>query len=128
VTVVAEQQHYITHQLSKSKKDVGGEMRTSGYVAITLKYKKVGNRWAAHCEELGTATFGRSQKEAERRIQEAVVMHLDTLEDVGECEKFFKDNGIKFTPTRPKNVTIKASTAGNVLTQPYVRQFACSTG
>ena len=71
-------------------------MRSPGYMKVTLKFRKEGNRWTALCIELGTATFGRSINEAEERIKEAVLLHLNTLEDVGECERFLKERGVTF--------------------------------
>ena len=72
-------------------------MQIHGYIIITLEFSKVGRRWTAYCEELGTATFGRSLNEAKERLCEAVVLHLNTLEDVGERERFFGDHDIKYS-------------------------------
>jgi len=69
-------------------------MKAQGYVVLTLKFQKQGRRWTALCEELGTATFGRSLPEADQRLKEAVLLHLNTLEEVGERERFFKENKI----------------------------------
>ena len=55
-----------------------------GYVVLTYKFNREGKRYTAYCEELGTATFGRSLKEAEARLEEAVGLHLNTLEELGE--------------------------------------------
>jgi len=77
-----------------------------GYVVLTYKFGKEGKRWTAYCEELGTATFGRSLPEAQRRLEEAVALHLNTLEGVGERERFFKTHGIGFHATKPKNVKV----------------------
>lgn len=77
-------------------------MRTAGYVVFTFKFYKEGKRWAAYCEELGTATFGRSLPEADRKLSEAVLLHLNTLEDVRERERFFKEHNIEFYQVRPK--------------------------
>jgi predicted RNase H-like HicB family nuclease len=82
-------------------------MRSPGYIKVTLKFLKEGNRWTALCVELGTATFGRSINEAAERIKEAVLLHLNTLEDVGECERFLKKHGITFYAHKPKAEEIK---------------------
>ena len=82
-------------------------MRSPVYIAVTLKFQKEGRRWTAFCEELGTATYGRTIQEALVRIKEAVVLHLNTLEEVGECERFFRDHGIKFYQHKPKQKDIK---------------------
>lgn len=66
-------------------------MKITGYIVLTFKFQKEGRRWTAYCEELGTATFGRSLPEAQKRLEEAVLLHLNTLEDVGERERFDRE-------------------------------------
>ena len=78
-------------------------MDSKRYVFLSFEFHKEGRRWTARCKELGTATFGRSVTEAETRLQEAVVLHLNTLDDVGETERFFKEHNIKFYSTKPKH-------------------------
>jgi len=80
-----------------------------GYVKLTYKFRKEGRKWTAHCEELGTATFGPTLLEAQKRIVEATLLHLNTLEDVGERKRFFKENGIKLYLTKPKTKQIRAN-------------------
>lgn len=53
------------------------------------------NCWTAKCLELGTAHFGNTPEEAQRNIKEAVKLHLETLKDVGELERFLKEHKIK---------------------------------
>ena len=69
-------------------------MSQGGYVVLTYQFQKEGRRWLARCQELGTSVFGRSLPEAERILDEAVLLHLDTLEEVGERDRFFKEHNI----------------------------------
>jgi len=69
--------------------------KEEGYIVVTAKFSKEGKKWTAYCEELGTATFGRSLLEAQERLKEAVLLHLNALEDVGERERFFRENEVK---------------------------------
>lgn len=82
-------------------------MKSPGFIAITIKFHKEGHRWVALCEELGTSSYGRSIQEAEIRIKEAVTLHLNTLEEVGECERFLREHGIKFYSHKPTPNEIK---------------------
>lgn len=84
-------------------------MKIIGYVVLTFKFHKEGRRWTAYCGELGTATFGRSLSEAQERIEEAVLLHLNTLEDVGERKRFFKENGLTILTHKPKVKEIKVT-------------------
>ena len=92
------------------------------YVVFTFKFKQEGEKWTAYCEELGTATFADTIPEAEKRIKEAVLLHLNTLEDVGECENFFKEHNIKLYEYRPKRdeLTVSGPFASGTYTTPYI--------
>ena len=97
-------------------------MTTAGYVVLTLKFQKVGRRWAAYCEELGTATFGRSLSEADRKLKEAILLHLNTLEEVGERDRFFEEHNIEIHHTKPKkDVTISLPLKPSIFIEPHIQ-------
>jgi predicted RNase H-like HicB family nuclease len=95
---------------------------TAGYVVLTLKFRKVGRRWTAYCEELGTATFGRSLSEADKKLKEAVLLHLNTLEEVGERDRFFEEHNIEIHSTKPKkDVTICLPLKPSVFIESHIQ-------
>lgn len=97
-------------------------MSVSGYVVLTLKFNKLNRRWTAYCEELGTATFGRSLPEAEKKLKEAVILHLNTLEEVGERNRFFREHKIKLYETRPKkDITVCLPLKESVFVRPHIQ-------
>lgn len=97
-------------------------MHRGGYVVLTFKFHKEGRRWTAYCEELGTATFGRSLPEADRRLSEAVLLHLNTLEEVGERERFFKEYNIKYHHTKPdKDILIRLPLQSDVFIHSHIQ-------
>lgn len=99
-------------------------MGATGYVVLTLEFRRAGRRWTAYCKELGTATFGRSLPEADKRIKEAVLLHLNTLEDVGERQRFFRENNIEFHRARPrKNITVHVPPRTSTFIEPYVQRL-----
>jgi predicted RNase H-like HicB family nuclease len=99
-----------------------GAVGIAGYVVVMFKFRKVGRRWTAYCEELGTATFGRSLPEAEKRIKEAVLLHLNTLEEVGERNRFFKEHNIEFHHTKPKkDITVCLPLRAEEFVQPHIQ-------
>lgn len=104
-------------------------MAIDGYVVLTLKFQKSGRRWTAYCEELGTTAFGRSLSEADKRIKEAVLLHLNTLEDVGERKRFFKENHIKFHQTKPKDdITICLPPKSEVFVESHIQRLPALSG
>jgi predicted RNase H-like HicB family nuclease len=97
-------------------------VRKAGYVVFTFRFEKEDGRWTAYCDELGTATFGRSLPEAERKLNEAVLLHLSTLEEVGERERFFKEHHIEFLPNKPKDdIQVRLSVNGNSYVHPHIQ-------
>ena len=76
---------------------------SEGYVILTLKYEREGNKWVGTCHELSTSTFARTlrRKNAQAmpaELTELVTEHLDVLEQSGQRERFFRDWGIEFHP------------------------------
>ena len=74
------------------------------YVKLTVIIKQEDDVWTAECSELGTATFGETFEEVRENIQEAVCLHLNTLEDASERERFFKKNNIKLFKHIPRQI------------------------
>jgi predicted RNase H-like HicB family nuclease len=97
-------------------------VKTRGYVVLTLKFQKKGKRWTALCEELGTATFGRSLPEADQRLKEAVMLHINALEDVGERRRFFKEHNIQVYSEKPReDVTVCVPVNREIFVAPLVQ-------
>lgn len=87
-------------------------MGTVGFVIVTAEFRREGKRLTAFCPELGTATFGRSLPEAERKLREAIELQLNTLEELGQREAFFKEHNISFSTDHPEgaSVLVRAAT------------------
>jgi len=95
-----------------------------GYIILTHKFYREGRKWVALCDELGTSTFGRTLIEADERLQEAIWCHLNTLEDVGERERFFKDHKIQFYRTRPtQEIQIRVSADSDEFIRPRIQRI-----
>lgn len=97
-------------------------MKPVGYIVITLKILKEGKQWVAHCVELGTSTYGYSFEEAMERIEEAVELHLNTLEEIGERERFFKEHNIPLYTHKPKKneVEIECALEPGIYSSHYI--------
>jgi predicted RNase H-like HicB family nuclease len=80
------------------------ERTATKYLLLTCTYQPEGKWITARCQELGTSTVGKTLDEAEDRLREAILLHLDTLEEVGERGRFFKEHGIRLHATYPKEV------------------------
>ncbi len=92
------------------------------FIQLTFNFKKEGKKWTAYCEELGTATYANRIEEAKERIIEAVLLHLNTLEELGERERFFKENKIKLlkNPPKKKDIFVSVPMDPDIYTTPYI--------
>ncbi|MCK4795014.1 MAG: hypothetical protein KAV87_65400 [Desulfobacteraceae bacterium] len=95
-------------------------MKSDTYIVVTFLFYKEGNRWVGQCKELGTSTFGRSIQEAFERLNEAVGLHLNTLEQVGERERFFRDHNITLYPHKPKEEEIRIPIEPDAFVRSYI--------
>ena len=101
--------------------------KSEKYIIVTIILEKVENIWNVKCEELGTATFGNTFDEALKNIKEAVELHLNTLEDVGECEAFLKKNKIEVFSKKPfkKSVVKNVPLNPNIFIQSDIQPLHC---
>lgn len=67
-------------------------------VGLTLTVEEDGNQYASFCKELGTTSCGETAQEAMTSIREAVIVHLNALEECGERERVFREAGIEMEP------------------------------
>ena len=79
--------------------------KINSYFVLTYNVKQEGKTWLASCVELGTSVYGKSAKEAKKKLQEAISCHIDTLRDVGELDRFFKENGIVIHPSDARAIS-----------------------
>lgn len=77
-----------------------------GYIVLTFIFRQEEDVWTGECKELGTATFGESFEEVQQHLAEAVELHLNTLEDVGERERLLREKGIKVRAKKPNKMHI----------------------
>lgn len=71
-------------------------MPAEGFVILTMAFRQDGRRWTGECLELGTATYARTLNQVSDELHELVTLHLNALDDIGECDRFFQEHGIRF--------------------------------
>jgi hypothetical protein len=100
-------------------------MPAQGFVVLTLAFRQDGRRWTGECLELGTATYARTLKQAREELEDMVTLHLNSLEDVGERERFFKEHEIKFytDEAAPREVAPTLPVANDSFFQPHLFPF-----
>jgi hypothetical protein len=101
---------------------------SKGYITLTYEFHKEGRRWVGLCKELGTSTYHRSLDEVEKQLKELVLLHLDCLEQLGERERFFKENNIQISVLKPKSEVIQMPIPDNVYIRPRIHQLPVVVG
>lgn len=70
-------------------------MDTINYIDVTTVVEREGNQFVSVCPELGTSSCGDTVQEALDNLREAIEVHLNGLEEVGERERIFEERGIR---------------------------------
>ena len=69
--------------------------RQEKYIVVTIRVHQDDGQYAAYCDELGTASCGDTIEEALQNINDAIALHLNTFEEIGERTRFLKERGIR---------------------------------
>ena len=73
------------------------------YILLTFSITEEDGQFAARCKELGTVSCGDTFEEARDNIADAVVLHVNTLEELGDRARVFRENKIRVkTYQKPK--------------------------
>jgi len=96
-------------------------MRKVVFIVLTVVLREEEDCWTAECQELGTTSFGDTFNEARDNIKDAIELHLNELDAVGETERFFKENNITLHRKNVPEVNVKTTTTGNTFINPVVR-------
>lgn len=88
----------------EKEKGLKGEAMGSaphGYILVKVEIQAEDGQFTAYCPELGTASCGDTFEEAAENIKEALCVHLNTLEELGERRNFFKEHNIHLYRKEP---------------------------
>lgn len=67
-----------------------------GYIVPTGIVDEEDGQFASYCRELGTSSCGDTISEALENLREAIELHIEGLEEVGELQRTLRDhNNIK---------------------------------
>lgn len=89
------------------------------YIRLTLQIYPEDDGYVSECIELGSASCGDTMEEALGNIKDCVEVYLDTLEEIGERKRVFKERGIKirrYTKSTEKNVPDVPAPPGTLAT------------
>ncbi len=73
-----------------------------GYIVLTGVAEEEDGQFVSYCLELGTASCGDTISEALDNLGEAIELHLEGLEEVGELERTLRERNIRVDWNPPK--------------------------
>ena len=81
----------------------------SGYVVLTGYVEPEGEMFVSHCPELGVASCGETAEKALDNLGEALAVHLEALDEIGELERVFRENQLKVVTAPPHTESVIVS-------------------
>ena len=66
----------------------------SEYIVLTFKVWPEDDQFVSRCDELGTASCGDTVDEAIENLREAVLLYVETLEELGQRKRVFRERNI----------------------------------
>ena len=80
----------------------------------------------AHCPELDIGSQGETVEEANNNLKDAVVLYLNTIEELGTREEIFKKRNITTYHSKPKPTLRKINMPKSYNNFPFITQQAMS--
>ena len=75
----------------------------SGYIVVTGVAEEEEGLFVSYCRELGTSSCGNTANEALENLGEAIIVHLNALEEVGEIDRFLTERGVEVVDGDPQD-------------------------
>jgi|SwirhisoilCB3_FD_contig_61_3680709_length_662_multi_2_in_0_out_0_1 predicted RNase H-like HicB family nuclease len=75
-------------------------------ITLTLKAEREDDQYVSICPELDLSSYGETTDEAIERLDNMILLYLDTIEADGERERIFKERGIKVEDRLEANYTV----------------------
>ena len=72
------------------------------FIIVTCNITKEDNTYVAICPEFDIASQGKSVEEANNNVKDAILLYLNTIEELGTRKKIFKERKIKIYTDIPE--------------------------
>ena len=79
----------------------------TGYIRVTFIATEEEGEFVSTCPELGIASQGETVGEAFDNLKDATFTYLNTIEELGERERVFKERSIKILANKPGEQQVK---------------------
>ncbi|MBU4483371.1 MAG: type II toxin-antitoxin system HicB family antitoxin [Actinomycetia bacterium] len=72
------------------------------FIIVTCKITKENNIYVAICPEFDVASQGKTVEEANNNVKDAILLYLNTIEELGTRKEVFRERKIKTYAVIPK--------------------------
>ena len=97
-------------------------MKKTIYIRLTNIITKEEKMFFSHCLELDVASQGKTVEEANSNLKDAVVLYLNTIEELGTRKEIFKKKNLKIYHYKPKPTLKKINILKSYNNFPYITQ------
>jgi predicted RNase H-like HicB family nuclease len=87
--------------------------KKGNYIIVTCNINKEDDTYVAVCPELDVASQGESVEEANNNVKEAILLYLNSIDELGTMKKIFKERKIKIYSEVPEAKKEKISIPKN---------------
>jgi predicted RNase H-like HicB family nuclease len=78
-----------------------------GFIVVSLVASEEEGGYASVCPELGIASQGETAEEAIANLRDATLVFLNTIEQLGQRERVFKERHIRIHSQEPTGASVK---------------------
>lgn len=78
-----------------------------GYILVTLVASEEEGGYASVCPELGVASQGETAEEAISNLRDAALVFLNTIEQLGQRDRVFRERHIPIHPHKPTGAQVE---------------------
>jgi predicted RNase H-like HicB family nuclease len=94
------------------------------YIILTRMITKEEKMFFARCPELDVGSQGETVEEADNNLRDAIVLYLNTIEELSTRKDVFKKRNIKIYAYKPKPALRKINIPKSYNNFPYITQEA----
>ncbi len=93
------------------------------YIVLTFRAFEEDGVFVSECVELQTASQGETPEQAISNAQEATLLYLDTIVELGDEDRVFRDRGIRVLGSIPDEIELRASVHPDDIVKPVVQRL-----
>ena len=101
-------------------------MKKTIYIRLTNIITKEEKMFFAHCPELDVGSQGETVEEANNNLKDAIILYLNTIEELETREEIFKKRNITVYHYKPKPTLKNINMPKSYNNFPYITQQAIS--